>query len=388
MTPNQTRDTFEDDLRAMLRARAEDVGAVPASTFAFERGGDEQHAPDVVTLAPRRERHRAARRTANRSPLLAAAAAVVAVLTAAGIVVAVHDSNGERTAPPAHTGTPTTTTPRPAPAVDRVTRSASLTWFAMDTPSGYTVASRESRPGYRSVALRKKGDDGTIAGDNGGSPYQTYVTVWDHLASGTVTGGRKVDLDGRTAYLGDVELQGEGGHEYPTLAFRSPRGRWVLVQGRTSATSTDAQLLAVARAVRPDETAPFPVPFRLSYAPPGSRVTETYADATGDYPTRLVLESRQTGSVVIFVGEKLDDVDGFDRYASVRRTVDGKPTYVVSRYAVAATLVGPRTVVGFQLAAPGSSDEITRAQRTALDRILAGVTWHAAQPVAAEQAVP
>jgi hypothetical protein len=348
-------------LRAMLRERANDIDALPAAIA-------ELNGLDIVDTG-RRHHSPQGRRTA-----WLIAAAVAAVLAVVGAAVAIRSGSATKHLSPA-TPSPTqhTSSPSPTPTTAHARRLITLSWFGMVRLPGYQLGSQTAQPGYRQLGIKPNDDHDLPPGCNGCAPWTAYITVFDkgRFAASGVDGWQQTSVGTARAYLGRRQWVGvhpDGDKTVvATLAWQYGSDKWVVVQGLTKATSGQQSLQHIASAVRPGESVPLRLPFRLGYLPPHLPVVFAYQDLTGQYPTQL----------------RFGPIDPIDNgYA---------PMLEISVDLSTSRAVGANCAhCPVSISLTNASGLTSPASERQLARMLASITWvGAGQPgIPAEQAIP
>lgn len=236
---------------------------------AFNSPLDEGAQQRLYTLIHELDRPR--RRRSWAAPL--AAAAAVAALAIAVTLVAGHSHRPAATAPatpvtistPAPTSAPTSARVTPTPAAAPSVLSLRATAFALAPESGYTIGTGLTFTDSQTRAVLAHGVDT-------GMTITMYAKGKSKLQPSSTT----VDVDGVSAHWATAPEQPGG----PTvLAFSYATDGWITVQpAGTSAAERDAAV-AVARAVRANQTTPLLVPATVGHVPNGLRLQAVVTSA-------------------------------------------------------------------------------------------------------------
>src|SRR4051794_6060309 len=196
---------LETELRAMLRTRADDITTLPERVLPATGA-------DVVVLRPGLHR--------RRTNWLVAAT-VTAVLAIAAAVFAASDR--DRSGPPTTQHTTSSATPTPTPT-SHAPRKVNLAWFGMRSVPGFDRHLWLSDPGYRTLAVRARADQGVPVGCNGCEMASDYVVVFDRGAFDAkkygVTMWTRTAVSGHSAYVGTMPWYGAKDHIVPTIAWQ------------------------------------------------------------------------------------------------------------------------------------------------------------------------
>jgi hypothetical protein len=172
-------------------------------------------------------------------------------------------------------------------------------------------------------------------------------------------------------------------HLVPTLAWQFGPTEWVVVQGVTSLGGRAATLKKLAAAVRPAESVPIELPFRLDYVP-DAPITQVTDDRAESYAFVMDFSAGRTDgglSLDITLWDKTSFEGLFDTSKATRRDIGGLPGWFDAdqgfavRYHDGIAVVGVggdfATVVGGSRAKPARAAAI----RAALDRLADGIHW-------------
>lgn len=375
-------------LRTMLRERAGDITELPPGLLAMTE--------DELDVGPTRR--------LGHGTAWAVAAAVACVLLVVAAVAALRPQPSGRqhpvhvgTAVPHPTAPPTSTTtmlrlPTSLPPTAHAARTVSLASVAIRPLPGYVVHERDSKPGYRSVALRATADHGVPVGCNGCESASAYVYVFDvgrfNATAHGISGWTRVTVNGHAAYLGTTpQIRIGGTHRVPTLAWRFASDRWALVQGVTAYGGTTASLMAVAAAAEPNRAAPVELPFRLTWIP-DLPVTDFFDDRSEGYDVSLTLghnDDTRYNNPEISISVSANDPKSVSHTSAHRVTIDHRTGWY-DRAGGGADIPVPGGTLEIGIADTGALSE---QERTTLDRVLAGLRIpRSGTQVTAEQAVP
>lgn len=353
---------LETELRAMLQERAGDITTVPARIL-----------PDPnEELADRSTRH-------PRTTWLVAAAVAV-VLAVAAVVVA---SSGDRhSTPPANH---TTSSPAPPPTpTGHAARKVKLAWFGMQPVSGFDERLWVSDPGYRTLAVRARADDEVPVGCNSCEMASDYIYVFDQGAFDPAKYGvptsTRARVAGHRGYVGTMRLSGTN-HLVPTLAWQFSSNEWAAVQGVTPLGGQTDTLKELAAAVRPAESVPIELPFRLDYLP-NAPITQVTDDRAEGYAFDMNFSIGRTNGFAfdITLWNKTSFAGLFDTSTATRRDIGGLSGWFDPEQGFAVRYHDGIAVVGVSADFGGSVGSATALQqaaemRIALERVIRGVHW-------------
>ena len=336
-------------LRTMLRERASEITSVP------------EH---IIELHDGPRRHDRGHRTG-----WLVAASIVAVLLVVGTIVALGSGSGQRHGNPAVSHQPTPTAP--APTAPHIRRQVALNWIGMAALPGFTQHLRESRPGYRLLAVRMNNDSGTPVGCNGCENTSDDIYVYDRgvfdPVKQKVSTWKRVTVNGTTGYLGSSPWQESTTHSVPTVAWQFRPNEWAAVQGVTDAGGLESTLLKVARAVRPTVDVPITLPMTFTYLPdlPIMDITDDRSEGYAFMITFGDVTARSF-SLTLWDGAKWNY---FDPGNATPRSVGGLPGFISTGQGVGILFAGGGAAFGF-----GQGDD-PATDRRELDKIVTGLRW-------------
>ncbi len=360
---------LEAELRAMLQRRAGDITTLPERVLP---------AADDEILETRRGRH-------LRHTGWLVAAAVAAVLAIAGAIVA---TTGERSAPtPAqHTTIRPGPTPSPTPA-NHAPRKVQLAWFGMRPVPGFIEHLWLSNPGFRTLAVRARADQDTPVGCNGCEMASDDIFVFDRgaFAAGKygVAGWSRTEIAGHPAYLGTMEWYGVKGHVVPTIAWQFRPGEWAIVQGVTPLGGQSSSLKRVASAVRPTESVPIELPFRLGYVP-DAPITQITDDRSEGYTFMMNFSSGRTDglSFDVTLWPQTSFAGAYDTATATRSDIGGLPGWIgdegiAVRYhdGIAVFGVSNDGQQGSAVGDRAAQARLNAERQLALERVARGIHW-------------
>jgi hypothetical protein len=277
---------LEDDLRAMLRERADEPVPAPDLLDAV-RGG--------------------IRRSDRRRRAVLGAAAVLAAMVAVPVAVA-----GDRSPAPPPQG------PAPAdPEAGWERPRLDLPLFPLTpgwTPPGLGAA-RVGRVGPNVLLVYGESADRALELSVGPRPGEWWVEGDD----------RAITVSGRPALIrtldADVYQGNRPGDRYVGVRWRLADGRWA--QLSSGSRNTEAEVLRFAAGLRPVATPPTPLPFGIATAPPGLVLQTLTTDELCLAPPETLTDGESGRGICLGMGT----VSGQDEPSpeDERLTIHGRP---------------------------------------------------------------